>query len=174
VPALNDMITYLNTHPLDVCILIGQVSDLRISGDCYVKYDKGYFSLHTPCPGCARLTGNLACQSALAFCRAINVRRYLLSQGIAENRVRILDYVAVGLQQGGNYPNQAVASWMIAFDPAVQNQNGIINIYQWPNCQPVQITPFPPANPTPTPTPTPTPRPTPGSGTVIINYGVDP
>lgn len=138
-PALNKIRTYLVEHPNDVAVLIGLVSDLQIRGSCYVNYSTGYFSLRQNQAGCMVLSGNRACQEALSLSRGIAVRNWLLSNGIEPPRVRILNFNAVGLKIGGNYPNQAVASWIITFDHV--DEGGIMFIPGQP--QPCSPTPAP-------------------------------
>ena len=132
--ALRQIQTYLTQHPQDVAVLIGLVSDLQIRGTCYVNYDTGYFSLHQNQSSCTVLNGNRPCQEALALSRSIAIRNWLLANGIEQNRVRILNFNAVGLKTGGNYPNQAVAVWIITFDHVGHDNGGLVYI----PCQPCQ------------------------------------
>lgn len=131
--ALNKIRVYLLEHKKDVAVLIGMVSDLQIRGNCYVNYETGYFSLRQNQQGCTVLSGNRACQEALSLSRGIAVRNWLLANGIEQPRVRILNFNAVGLKTGGNYPNQAVAAWIITFDHV--EEGGIMFIPGEP-CQP--------------------------------------
>ena len=151
--ALNKIRVYLMEHKKDVAVLVGMVSDLQIRGSCYVNYETGYFSLHQNQEGCTVLSGNRACQEALSLSRGIAVRNWLLANGIEPPRVRILNFNAVGLKTGGNYPNQAVAAWIITFDHV--EEGGIMFITGQP-C---------------TPDPTPPPR---RGRSRVIQYTVDP
>ncbi len=131
---------WMAEHPTDVLVLIGMVSDLKIRSACYYNFDTGYYSLRHNQPGCTATQGDRVCQEALAMSRAIAVRNWLLnpnnwikdSQGnpvrVEDFRIRILDFRALGLRAGGNYPNQSVAAWMITFDQA--NVPGLLTIVQ--------------------------------------------
>lgn len=109
---------FLQANKDMIAILAGTVSNLKIRGSCYVSKDYSYFSLRQPREDTTRLTGNDACQMALALSRAIATRNWLIKglgdgQTMKGKRVLVLRFPAQTMNPGGNFPNQSVVVWMV-------------------------------------------------------------
>lgn len=149
--SLSEMSTFLKMHPEYKVVLVGTVSDLPINGGCYIDpNDPSFFDLHSGPQRIkypSRKETNNACQTALTGARSFGVMDWLINDGVNPEQIVILDFAALTMNSGGNFPNQSVVAWRITTN---SSEPGTISmgptspepIFNLPNCCTMEQVPY--------------------------------